>query len=148
MPKGQHLRKPFTDDHRRNLSLAQMGNKNSLGVVPWNKGFKWSGISNEKNPNWKGGVSSKYRIKKETEAGRARPNKCDSCGGSRGRICFDHCHKTGEFRGWLCDGCNLALGLLGDDIIRVTKLVNYLMNVHKHDSNSEDIPVEEANQGS
>ena len=27
---------------------------------------------------------------------------------------MDHCHKTGEFRGWLCSLCNMALGALKD----------------------------------
>ena len=29
-------------------------------------------------------------------------------------------------RGWLCDHCNLAIGLLGDDVKGVTKALDYL----------------------
>ncbi len=34
-------------------------------------------------------------------------------------ICIDHCHITNNIRGWLCNNCNLAIGLLGDTFERV-----------------------------
>jgi hypothetical protein len=27
---------------------------------------------------------------------------------------WDHCHKTGVFRGWICHRCNKVLGLIKD----------------------------------
>jgi len=39
---------------------------------------------------------------------------------------LDHCHKTEEFRGWLCSNCNTGLGALKDDINRVGKAHEYL----------------------
>jgi len=38
----------------------------------------------------------------------------------------DHSHKTGRFRGILCDGCNRALGAVQDDINVLLALVDYL----------------------
>lgn len=38
----------------------------------------------------------------------------------------DHCHVTGRIRGILCDGCNRAMGLLGDDGHRIQKAIDYL----------------------
>ena len=38
----------------------------------------------------------------------------------------DHCHITGKVRGVLCDQCNKALGLLGDDVDLLMKAIRYL----------------------
>ena len=42
--------------------------------------------------------------------------------------CLDHDHKTGKFRGWLCNKCNSALGWLEDDINYTRRALNYLEN--------------------
>jgi len=39
---------------------------------------------------------------------------------------LDHDHKTGNFRGWICNKCNSALGFFEDDINYVRRSVNYL----------------------
>ena len=39
---------------------------------------------------------------------------------------LDHCHKTGKIRGLLCNGCNMALGLLNDNINTLKRLSKYL----------------------
>ncbi len=58
---------------------------------------------------------------------------CDMCGRieniteqKNSRIVFDHDHKTGKFRGWICDSCNRGLSNLGDDIDGVMNALNYL----------------------
>lgn len=56
------------------------------------------------------------------------PNKCEVCGNSKYVICYDHDHKTGEHRGWLCNNCNLALGLVRDNPKILRKLAVYLEN--------------------
>ena len=66
-----------------------------------------------------------YRRMLEEKAGRPKPKNCDACGGTK-RICFDHCHKTGEFRGWLCESCNVLIGFAKDDINTLKRLVKYL----------------------
>lgn len=50
---------------------------------------------------------------------------CEICGGST-RMAYDHNHKTGEFRGWLCMKCNTALGLVGDKVETLEKMIEYL----------------------
>lgn len=59
----------------------------------------------------------------------AQGGVCAVCG----QICtralsVDHCHETGQIRGLLCAGCNTALGLLGEDVVRMKSLIAY---VHK-----------------
>lgn len=58
-------------------------------------------------------------------AGRQKPNKCEVCG-CDGRISFDHCHASGTFRGWICEGCNLIIGLAKDNPELLRKLAEYL----------------------
>lgn len=60
--------------------------------------------------------------------GRTRPTgtPCDNCGKTSSRLSLDHCHDTGEFRGWLCQPCNTSIGVLGDDIDSLKKAVAYL----------------------
>lgn len=63
----------------------------------------------------------------EQRAGRSRPAACEACGrASDRRLDFDHDHVTGEFRGWLCRHCNLALGHVSDDPCVLQNLIDYL----------------------
>ena len=66
-----------------------------------------------------------HKAKLEQKAGRPKPGICDVCEDS-GRICFDHCHKFDEFRGWLCNGCNTALGYAEDSVQRLKYLIRYI----------------------
>ena len=55
---------------------------------------------------------------------------CAACGSntpqSKQDWAVDHCHKTGEVRGILCIPCNLALGMMKDDPIKIDRLAGYL----------------------
>ena len=81
----------------------------------------------EKNPNWKGGESIRYRRKHES---RPQPLQCEICGafvgGIKRGICYDHDHKTGKFRGWICLRCNSALGLVKENIETLEAMIKYL----------------------
>jgi len=72
---------------------------------------------------------AKRKADLETIAGRPRPDVCEICGGppdpKRG-MHYDHCHRTGRFRGWLCRKCNLMLGNAEDDPARLRAGAAYL----------------------
>ena len=61
---------------------------------------------------------------------RPEPTHCECCGtpfaATTKGSCVDHDHVTGEFRGWLCQGCNCALGFAKDSRDRLQHLINYL----------------------
>ena len=38
----------------------------------------------------------------------------------------DHCHSTNKIRGVLCNNCNTALGLVGDNISTLQSMIEYL----------------------
>lgn len=55
-----------------------------------------------------------------------KPNiPCQVCN-RRLPLVFDHCHKTSQFRGWLCKHCNAAIGKLGDDLDGIELAKTYL----------------------
>ena len=80
-------------------------------------------MKGEKNHRWKGGLTNLQ--KKEKIAGRKKPDSCEICGGG-GIICFDHDHKTGKFRGWICSRCNFTLGNVKDNSELLIALAEYL----------------------
>lgn len=67
----------------------------------------------------------KKRELQESLAGGPKPKICDVCHRER-PIVFDHCHNSKRFRGWLCDQCNVALGMAGESPTLLRKLAVYL----------------------
>jgi len=68
------------------------------------------------------------------EPTRPKPLTCECCDlrCSTGRaLSLDHCHVSGEFRGWLCNSCNLAIGKLGESVAGLMNAVRYLERAAK-----------------
>ena len=56
-------------------------------------------------------------------------HRCQICHRGKhivGKLCLDHDHKTGEFRGWLCDLCNRGLGYFYDNPSHLRRAAAYL----------------------
>lgn len=51
---------------------------------------------------------------------------CDCCLTPVKQFVFDHCHRTGVFRGWICSGCNTGHGM-SDDIERLQARIDFLL---------------------
>ena len=47
-------------------------------------------------------------------------------GGNASTWVVDHDHKTNSFRGFLCHGCNRAIGMLQDDVKMLQNAIDYL----------------------
>lgn len=57
---------------------------------------------------------------------------CAICGGKDDeRLHVDHDHETGAIRGLLCNRCNRAIGLFGDDPVVMRRAIAYLMRAQR-----------------
>lgn len=111
---------------KENPEWKKMDNKRA--IVKYGREYFTRKMNNwrKRNPElYKKRLKDFFTKKLEKLAQREKPSRCDICG-KIGIICFDHCHKTAKFRGWICKNCNFALGLVGDDIKILKKMINYL----------------------
>jgi hypothetical protein len=93
--------------------------------------FKHPSIRREWQREW--GRKHKIKLRRQKQqrkikkaGGRAKPTVCDVCRRESKLIVFDHCHKTKQFRGWLCFSCNIILGHVQDDPNILWRLGVYL----------------------
>lgn len=52
--------------------------------------------------------------------------RCAICLAPAETLVLDHCHATGRIREALCNACNIALGLAGDDPGRLRSMADYI----------------------
>jgi len=69
----------------------------------------------------------KYNLTKEEAAVYAnnRIGECTICKAETFRV-VDHCHTTGEIRGFICSACNSMLGYAKDNIKTLEAAIKYL----------------------
>jgi hypothetical protein len=74
-------------------------------------------------------------------AGRPRPARCEICnrlpdGKGKGRLHFDHDNEHCKygcdlcFRGWICHNCNVSLGMAEENLVILSKQIDYLRCWH------------------
>jgi hypothetical protein len=78
------------------------------------------------------------KIKKENKMSQ-KPDCCLLCGIKTEKLVIDHCHKTGVFRGWLCNTCNSMLGMTHDNAELYMKMSLYIMIHNKKEYDDETI---------
>lgn len=67
------------------------------------------------------------RSRKYPAPTRTEPDACEVCGTPKVKpLHLDHCHTRNIFRGWLCGGCNKALGSARDNPAILRALASYL----------------------
>jgi hypothetical protein len=70
-----------------------------------------------------------YRTMMEKRVGRPRPSSCEICHTPfKKQPHADHDHKTGHYRGWVCNRCNSVLGLVKDDVDVLRLLALWIKN--------------------
>lgn len=60
---------------------------------------------------------------------KAQNNRCAICYSlpEKGRLAIDHCHKTGKVRSLLCTSCNVAVGMVAENIELAERIISYLI---------------------
>ena len=69
---------------------------------------------------------SKVRARLHREHSKPESVTCPICQQSGQKIVLDHDHATDEFRGWLCNDCNNALGKFSDSPEILQRAIAYL----------------------
>jgi hypothetical protein len=67
-----------------------------------------------------------YKITYEQYMERMATSDCCEVCGSKEKLGYDHCHSTMQFRGVLCNKCNRSIGMLGDTVESLQKVLDYL----------------------
>ena len=69
----------------------------------------------------------RFKLTEERYAELMDVEICELCGGGfDGKKCIDHSHKTEKIRGVLCNKCNTALGLVGDNVETLSRMIDYI----------------------
>lgn len=74
------------------------------------------------------GRFKRHGITKEIydEMYKAQNGKCYICGLDEVKLHIDHNHSTGKVRRLLCKECNMALGLLKENVVTLKNMIEYL----------------------
>lgn len=140
------IRKQYRIDHREELSAKAKSpqgrsysrdymRRRRLDPAYRQKKKQWAAEAKRRNPfYWKDyslrkqyGISLlEYNLLLKRQNGVCaiclRPERSDRYK----HFSVDHDHVTGKVRGLLCSGCNRAIGIMGDDAVRLRRASEYL----------------------
>ena len=68
----------------------------------------------------------KFKLTEDQYNDLMKNENCQICDAELTKKCIDHCHSTNKIRGVLCNNCNTALGLVGDNVDTLHKMITYL----------------------
>ena len=71
-------------------------------------------------------MRTKFKLTEDQYNDLMKNENCQICDAELSKKCIDHCHSTNKIRGVLCNNCNTALGLVGDNTHILHKMINYL----------------------
>lgn len=103
------------DKRRRTATCQKCG---SVKVYPKSRG-RWECATEGKlsaHIHW---------LKVKGQRGQRLDTQCAICGATD-KLCWDHNHATGKFRGTLCNTCNLGIGLLKDSPYLLERAIEYV----------------------
>lgn len=101
--------------HRTSVPHEAKGQCKNCYIVPFTREYR------KKHPQ------KNYRVLKTHEnATRPKSGQCEICTKKCNTV-YDHDHKTGKFRGWICQQCNTSLGMIKDKIEILQKMITYLV---------------------
>ena len=103
------------------------GGKNNKGSLSWSRNIIMKANKNASNKEY---TPPNITAEELAEIYSNHNKCCDICGTPESELklglCIDHCHKTGNIRGFLCNPCNIAIGFLGDSQELLEKAKEYL----------------------
>lgn len=107
------MTRKFTEEHKKNMSLAKTGNKNPMWHKPHTKKWKKENskrMSNEKNPNWKGNNASYRTIHQWVRRRKPKSMFCEKCGKITDKLdahSINHTYERDISKWqWRCRSCN------------------------------------------
>lgn len=103
-----------------------MGECSVCGPVEVRKdGNGWFRCLNRQKVSDRVQTFKKLGIRITTEQATPPTSGCEVCG-REVVLSLDHNHTTGELRGWLCGGCNVALGYARENPEILRKIADYI----------------------
>ena len=71
-------------------------------------------------------MRTKFKLTEDQYNDLMKNENCQICNAELTKKCIDHCHSTNKIRGVLCNNCNTALGLVGDNTQILQSMIEYL----------------------